>query len=397
MKSYYRVFAEVDLDAICENIQNTRRRIWPGTQIMGIIKADGYGHGAIPVAKAVADGFDAYGVAILEEGAELRRAGFQKPILLLGYTQKPLYPDMIHYDLMPAVFTAEMAKEISKEALRQKKTARIHIKLDTGMGRIGFPVGKETIQQIVEISKLPGIELAGCFSHFSKADERDKAYAKRQLKQFLVMCGQLEKAGVSLPQKHISNSAGILDLPQANLSMVRSGISTYGLYPSKEVDQAALPLKPALSLKSYVSHVKVLEEGCLVGYGGTYRTARPTAVATIPVGYADGYSRELSNQGFVLLHGQRAPVIGRICMDQFMADVTELMEPVREGDLVTLLGSDGSERITAEEIGAMTHSFNYEVVCGIGKRVPRVYRYRGRTAGTCDYYSTAPYAFDLDF
>lgn len=395
MKEYDRVWARIDLDAIRENIRLTRKLLKPETEVMGIIKADGYGHGAIPIARAVGDGFDSYGVAIAEEGAELRQAGFRKPILILGYTPASQYEMVLRHEITPTVFTAEMAEGISEEAVRQKKKAKIHLKIDTGMGRIGFPVSKQSVKEIQTIAKLPGLWVEGCFSHFSKADEEDKSYARWQLSQFQTMCEWLRLAGMEIPKQHISNSAGIMDLPEAQLSMVRSGISTYGLYPSEEVKKERLPLRPALSWYSCVSYVKWLEEGSLVGYGGTYQTERKTRVATIPVGYADGYRRELSNRGRVLLHGKSVPIIGRVCMDQFMVDVTEISELVQVGDTVTLLGRDREAVISAEEIGALTHSFSYEVVCGIGKRVPRVYYDRGEKVGTCDYYDTAEKAFCL--
>ncbi|MFA9465863.1 MAG: alanine racemase [Velocimicrobium sp.] len=394
MKEYYRVKANIDLDAICKNIRETRKIIKPGTKIMGIVKADGYGHGAIPIARALNELVDEYGVAILEEGLELRRAGIQKPILILGYTPVEQQKDMIAYDIMSTVYQYETAEKISKEALRQGKCAKIHIKLDTGMGRIGFQVGRESIEIIKKISQLPGIQIEGIFSHFSKSDETDKAYAMIQLENFLFMVDELEKEGICIPTKHISNSAAIIDMPQANLDMVRSGISTYGLYPSENVEKENLKLYPAMEVKAYVIFVKTVEKGTLIGYNGTYETSRKTVVATVPVGYADGYSRALSNQGRVLINGKSAPIIGRVCMDQFMVDVTEI-EGVKEGDTVTLVGRDGNEFISLEEIGVLANSFNYEAACNFGKRIPRVYYFNAKKVGTCDFYDTAIASFDL--
>ena len=396
MKEYYRIYAEINLDNICENIKRTRKIIHDNTGIMAIIKADGYGHGAVPIAKVLDSLVDAYGISIVEEGIELREAGVTKPILILGYAPEQMYESLIQYDLMPAICDYTMAKKLSQRAVELDKTVKVHIKLDTGMSRIGFRPGEESVKTIVEISKLSNIEIAGMFSHFAKADEEDKTFSKEQLAKFMEMAELVEKAGVSIPMKHISNSAGIIELPEANFDMVRSGISTYGLYPSEEVQKERLPLKPAMSLYAYVTMVKELEEGVPVGYGGTYVTTKRTKVATIPAGYGDGYPRALSNQGRVILHGQYAPIIGRVCMDQFMVDVTHI-EDVKTGDKAVLVGKEGDKTITLEEIGSLSSSFNYEAACDVGKRVPRVYIYQEKKAGTCDYYDTAKKAFNLEF
>ena len=394
MKEYYRINAEINLDNICDNIKNARKIIDKDTKLMGIIKADGYGHGAVPIAKVLNPFVDAYGISIVEEGIELREVGITKPILILGYAPEKMYDEMIAYDMMPAICDYEMAKKISQRCVLLGKTLKVHIKIDTGMSRIGFSLGKESVEQIVAISKLSNIQIDGIFSHFAKADEIDKTFVKEQLVKFMKMVEDLEENGVIIPIKHISNSAGIIDMPEANLDMVRSGILTYGLYPSDEVKKERLPLKPAMSLYAYVTMVKELEEGTPVGYGGSYVTTRRTKVATIPAGYGDGYPRALSNQGKVIIHGQFAPIIGRVCMDQFMVDVTEI-DNVTTGDKAILIGKIGEKEITLEEIGAMSASFNYEAACDVGKRVPRVYIYEGEKVGTCDYYHTAKQAFDL--
>ena len=385
MKEYYRVYADIDLDAIYENVKNAKALLKKDTKMMAIVKADGYGHGAVEVARQIDELVDAYGVAILEEGIELRKAGFTKPILILGYTPKPLYPAMIRYDIATAVFTMEMAKEISDTGVAMHKNANIHIKLDTGMSRIGFAITKESKEIIEQIAKLPGIEIKGCFSHFARMDEKDKTKANEQFAKFTKMVNALEKDGVDLGIRHISNSAGIMEAPEVQMDMVRNGICLYGLYPSEEVQKERLPLKPAMELKAYVSYVKTLEPGVEIGYGGTYTTTKKTRVATIPVGYADGYSRCLSGKGSVLIHGKKAPILGRVCMDQFMVDVTDI-DNVCVGDRVTLFGKDGDSCITIEEISAMAHSFNYEFVCDIGKRIPRVYYRHGKVIETKDYY-----------
>lgn len=385
MKEYYRVYADIDMDAIYENVKNAKALLKKDTKMMAIVKADGYGHGAVEVARQIDELVDAYGVAILEEGIDLRKAGFTKPILILGYTPKPLYPAMIRYDIATAVFTMEMAKEISDTAVAMHKNANIHIKLDTGMSRIGFSITKESKETIEQIAKLPGIEIKGCFSHFARMDEKDKTKANEQFAKFTKMVNALEEDGVDLGIRHISNSAGIMEAPEVQMDMVRNGICLYGLYPSEEVQKERLPLKPAMELKAYVSYVKTLEPGVEIGYGGTYTTTKKTRVATIPVGYADGYPRCLSGKGSVLIHGKKAPILGRVCMDQFMVDVTDI-DNVCIGDRVTLFGKDGDSCITIEEISAMAHSFNYEFVCDIGKRIPRVYYRHGKVIETKDYY-----------
>ncbi len=374
---YFRVTANIDLDAICSNIINTRKLIKNSTKIMAIIKADGYGHGAVPIAKALDGIVDAFGIAILEEGIELRRAGIKKPLLILGYTPKEQFKELVRYDITPTVFQYSTAEELSKEALKQNKTANIHIKLDTGMSRIGYSDKIESIHEIKKIAMLEGIRIEGLFSHFACADETDKTSSRNQLERYLAFIKQLEALGIEIPVKHISNSAGIIDLPEAQLDMVRSGISTYGLYPSEEVNKDRLELKPAMEIKTHVSYVKDVDTGVGVSYGSTYVTAKQTKIATIPVGYGDGYPRILSSKGRILIHGKSAPIIGRICMDQFMVDVTDI-ENVKQGDTVTLIGKDGNEFISVEEIADMAYSFNYELICNVGKRIPRIYYDKGR-------------------
>lgn len=385
MKEYYRVQANIDLSAIYQNVVNAKKLLAPDTKLMAVVKADAYGHGAVEVAKEIDDVADAYGVAILEEGIELRQAGITKPILILGFTPQEQYPAMISYDIDTAVFQLDMAQKLSQTAIRMNKKAKVHIKLDTGMSRIGFSLNEASLDEIIKISKLQGIQIEGCFSHFARMDEKDKTSANKQLKAFCDFVKEIENAGVSLPIKHISNSAGITEAPEAHLDMVRDGISIYGLYPSDEVQKEKLPLIPAMEWKTKVSYVKELDAGTEVGYGGTYTTTKKTAVATIPIGYADGYPRSLSNKGHVLIHGQYAPILGRVCMDQFMVDVTDIAE-VKEGDIVTLFGKDGKEQISVEEISEMAYSFNYEFVCDVGKRVPRVFYRNGEKIGTKDYY-----------
>lgn len=385
IKEYYRVKAEINLDAIHENVANAKALTKPGTQLMAIIKADAYGHGAVMVAHTLEDVADAYGVAILEEGIELRQSGINKPILILGYTPAPLYPAMIKYDIATAVFEYDMAEKMSEAAEKIGKKAKVHIKLDTGMSRIGFKQDDESLEVIKKIAELPGIEIEGCFTHFATMDEKDKTKAMKQFERYMDFVERIEDVGIKIPVKHVSNSAGIIEKQEVNLDMVRDGICVYGMYPSDEVDKTKLKLTPAMEIKSYVSFVKTLEAGVEIGYGGTYITTKQTTVATIPVGYADGYSRALSNRGRVLIKGKSFPIIGRICMDQFMVDISELPE-IKQGDEVTLVGRDGDEYISIEEVADMSYSFNYEFVCDIGKRIPRVYYRHGKVIETKDYY-----------
>lgn len=385
MREYYRVQANINLDAIYQNVMNAKQLLKPETKFMAVIKADGYGHGAVEIAKTIDGQTDAYGVAILEEGIELRKAGITKPILILGFTPEPQYSAMIDYNITTAVFQYDMAAKMSETAVLKGKKAKIHIKLDTGMSRIGFALNEESLACILRIAELPGIQIDGCFSHFARMDEKDKTKAKKQFDDFLAFTQKIEESGIALPVKHISNSAGIIDAPEVQLDMVRDGICLYGLYPSEEVQKERLALIPAMELKAYVSYVKELEAGIEIGYGGTYTTTRKTKVATIPVGYADGYPRCLSGKGRVLIHGESAPIIGRVCMDQFMVDVTDIA-PVKEGDIVTLFGRDGDAMLSVEEVSGMSYSFNYEFVCDVGKRVPRVFYKQGKAVGTRDYY-----------
>ncbi len=375
---YFRVTANINLDAICNNILNTKKLIGNSTKIMAIIKADGYGHGAVPIARALEQiGVDAYGIAIIEEGVELRNAGINKPLLILGYTPKEQYRQLVQYDITQTIFQLCSAEDLSREAIRQNRIANVHIKIDTGMSRIGFSDTEESIENIKKISLLDGININGIYTHFACADESNKTSAHNQLKRFLNFVKRLEQEGIVISVKHISNSAGIIDLPEAKLDMVRSGISTYGLYPSEEVNKEKLPLEPAMEIKTHVSYVKEIDAGIGVSYGSTFITNRKTRIATIPVGYGDGYPRQLSSKGRVLIHGKSAPILGRVCMDQFMVDVTEI-EDVAQGDVVTLLGKDKEEYISVEELANMSYSFNYEFICNVGKRIPRIYSHKGK-------------------
>jgi alanine racemase len=372
--SYYRVQANVDLGAIRHNLLEVRSKLNPDTKLMAIIKADAYGHGAVPLAKAIGDSgkIDAYGVAIIEEAIELRKAGIDKPMLILGYTPKEQYDLVVDYDVAQTVFQYEMAEALSIEAGRQGKTAKIHIKLDTGMTRIGFADTKESIEEIKRIAMLPNLNIEGLFSHFARADETDKSSTLNQMNRYIKFNDLLEQEKIFIPVKHIANSAGIIEFPEAYFNMVRCGIATYGIYPSDVVDHEKMKLIPAMELKTHVIYVKDVPAGVGISYGAIYVTDKTRRIATIPVGYADGYSRNLSNTGKVIIHGQYAPIVGKVCMDQFMVDVSDI-DDVKQGDLVTLLGKDGNAYISAEELALWSHSFAYELVCTVGKRIPRVY------------------------
>ena len=374
MKMHSRIQAEIDLDAMTYNLEHIKKNLAPKTQVIAVLKADGYGHGAVPLARRIQKDPEIWGIAVatVEEGEELRNAGITKPILILGYTYQEDYQKIAKLDFRPAVFKLSMAKELSKAALEAGKTLKIHIKIDTGMTRIGYRDVKKDVPEILEISKLPGLDIEGIFTHFARADEADKTPALVQYEKFQEFIRALEQEGLHIPMKHCSNSAGIIRMQEANLDAVRAGIILYGRYPSKEVEREPVPLKPLMSLRSHIAYIKTVEPGVEISYGGIFTTVRETRVATIPVGYADGYPRGLSNKGSVLIRGKRAPILGRVCMDQFMVDVTEIPE-AEELDQVTLLGKDGEDCNTMEELGELSGRFNYEFACCISKRVPRVY------------------------
>ncbi len=373
-----RVYAQVDLDSICQNIQNAMHKVAPDAKIMAIIKTDAYGHGAVPVARALSEiGTYAFGVATAEEALQLRAAGIQELILILGYVFPDSFDSLLKNNVSLAVFQYETAKALSDRAAALGITAKIHIKVDTGMGRIGFQPNAESLVEIEKIAALENLTVEGIFTHFACADEADKTSAQRQKQTFLGFLNALEARGVQIPIKHMCNSAGIIEFSDSFLNMARSGIMTYGLYPSQEVNKENLELHPALQLKSHVAFVKTVGKDFTVSYGSTYVTQKEkTVIATVPVGYGDGYPRALSNTGRVLIHGQYAPIIGRVCMDQFMVDVTGIPN-VKQGDGVTLVGTDGENSISVEEVADNAYSFNYEFCCGINKRVPRVYLRHG--------------------
>ena len=387
MKRFDRLKAVVSLDAIAHNFAEMKKNIAEGTKMIAVIKADGYGHGAEAIAR-LTDNYSyiwGYAVAIAEEALQLRNAGVEKPILILGLVFEEYFREMVAGDIRLTVCEYETAKKLSREAVRQDKTVHIHIGLDTGMSRIGFADTPESVEEIKKIAALDHLEIEGMFTHFARADETDKTPAADQLNRYLTFAELLEKSGVHIPLKHCSNSAGIIRMKEANLDAVRAGITIYGIYPSNEVERDIVKLEPAMELKSHISYVKDLEPGASISYGGTYTADKKIRVATIPAGYADGYPRTLSNKGWVLIHGQKAPILGRVCMDQFMVNVSDIPD-VKAGDEVTLIGKDGDEFISIETFGDMSGRFSYEFACDISKRVPRVYLKNGKEWGELTFF-----------
>ena len=308
----------------------------------------------------------------MEEAEELRQGGIRKPLLILGYTYEENYEQIAREEFRPAVFKLSMARKLSQAAVKNNTVVNVHIKIDTGMSRIGYRDLETAVPEIMEISRLPGIRIEGLFTHFARADEKKTDPAYVQFRKFQEFQKALEAQGLEIPICHCSNSAGIIRMPEANLNAVRAGVILYGLYPSEDVEKEPVPLKPVMELKSHIAYIKTVEAGVQISYGGTFTTQRETRVATIPVGYADGYARGLSNKGSVLIRGKRAPILGRVCMDQFMVDVTDIPQ-AQELDEVVLLGRSGDEQITMEELGELSGRFNYEFACCISKRVPRIY------------------------
>ncbi len=381
MRHYDRAWAEIDLDAMQFNVASIRKCIDQGTKIIAVIKTDGYGHGASQIAQLLEDERQVWGyaVATAEEAFSLRADGIQKPILILGYTFPYSYGQMISGQVRATVFTCEAAEALSDIAVASGQICRIHIKIDTGMTRIGIHPDDEGVALIRRIAGLPGLEIEGIFTHFATADEADRTKTYHQMTLFREYVDRIERdLGIRIPMRHCSNSAGIVEIPEANMDAVRAGIILYGLWPSDEVQtDGKIQLRPMLSLKSRVVYVKTVPEGQEISYGGTFTTTRDTRVATVCIGYGDGYPRSLSNLGDVIIKGQRVPILGRVCMDQFMIDVTDVRVPVRVGDQVTLIGREGDACITMEELGALSGRFNYELACDIGKRIPRIYKRDG--------------------
>ncbi len=387
MNLYRRAVAEIDLDAILYNVGQMGRHIAAGAKIMAVIKADGYGHGAVPIGKELEplDIVWGYAVATAEEAWILRRNGLEKPILVLGAVFPEQYQGLVGQEIRPTIYSLQQAEGLEEFLSRQGTSLPVHVKIDTGLSRLGFQATEKAAGEVAQIAGMGHIIVEGLFTHFAKSDAKDKSMAISQMEQFGAMQRMLAGYGISIPIAHCSNSAAIIDMPEAHMDLVRAGISLYGMWPSSEVQKENISLRPALSLKSCIVFLKELEQGRAVSYGATYETSGNQRIATIPVGYGDGYPRSLSNRGYVLVHGRRAPICGRICMDQFMVDVTDIPEAA-EGDTVTLVGTDGAETITMEGIGELSGRFNYEFACDLGKRIPRVYKKGGEIVQAKDYF-----------
>jgi len=375
------IWAEIDLAAIAHNVRELRRLIGDKVQLMVAVKANAYGHGAVQVARtALESGADQLGVARVEEGVALRRAGIEAPILILGYSPPDTASDLIEHRLMPTVYALENARAFSAAAAAVNRSIAFHIKVDSGMGRLGVPcdalqldISQQPVAAIKAIIQLPGLEFQGLCTHFATADHGDKTFAHRQFSRFQALVADLEAAGIEIPIKHAANSGAIIDMPETHLDMVRAGISLYGLNPSLEVDLSRIDLRPALSLKARIIHLKTVPAGTRISYGGTWTSPCATTIATIPAGYGDGYSRRLSNRGRMLVNGKRAPIVGRVCMDLTMLDVGHI-DDVKVDDEAVLIGRQGEEEISADEIAGLLGTINYEVVTALMARVERVYK-----------------------
>lgn len=387
MKQYSRVCATIDLSAIEYNFEQMHKKIKADTKMIAVIKADGYGHGALPIAKLMEPKEYLWGFAVAtpEEGFLLRSSGIKKPILLLGFAFPEHYKEMLQKEIRFCIFKKETALLVQELAKSYDTKAYVHFAVDTGMSRIGFKADEDSINIISEISRMSHLELEGIFTHFARADEKTTTPIDEPFRKFVWFTNKIEEKGIAIKYKHCSNSAALIRYPDANMDMVRAGISIYGLYPSDEMEQDSIKLKPAMSILSHISYIKEVEPGTQISYGGTYIAQKKMRIATIPVGYADGYPRQLSGKGYVLIHGKKAEILGRICMDQFMVDVTDIPEAM-EYDEVLLAGKKGIDEISIELLGAMSGRFHYEFICDVTKRVPRVYYYHGKLVYQKDYF-----------
>ncbi len=383
---FTRTWAEINLDNIAHNVKEIQRLVGKRTEIMAVVKADAYGHGVLETVNTIIEnGASRLAVSMLDEAIQLRKIGIDIPILVLSHTNPQRIDELIKYNVTQTVYSHDIAKALSDEAVRQGVKARVHIKIDTGMTRVGFQPGYSAVKAVVEIQKLPGIIVEGIFSHFATADEKDSSYTMHQMALFESIINELNRIGILIPIRHISNSAGILQYPEFSMEMVRPGIILYGIYPSEEVNKEIADLKPAMTLKSSITMVKWVEAETPISYGRKFYTGQKSLIATIPVGYADGYSRLFTGKSRVLVNGQFAPVVGSICMDQCMIDVTEISGEIAIGDEVVLLGRQGNNEITAQELAGHIGTIPYEIVCIIGKRVPRVYFKNGAIVNVLNY------------
>ena len=384
-----RAWAEIDLDAIENNIKEIRRHVGDKPKIMGVVKADGYGHGYLEVAKTLLEnGADSLGVAFLDEAIQLRLCGIDTPILILGNTPSKYAEELIENDIMPNCYTKELAVAMSNAGAKLNKAGKIHIKIDTGMGRVGFrytedeKINKQTVDEIIEISKLPYLEIDGLFTHFAIADDDDDEYTMLQYNRFNTLCSRIREAGVKVPLCHCCNSAALMRFPEFHMDMVRPGIILYGLMPSDFVSKDILNLKPAMSLKAQITNIKTVEKGTSVSYGRKFKTKNnETKIATVPIGYADGYSRILSDKTEMIVKGKKCKQVGNICMDQCMIDVTNVHN-IDKGDEVIIFGREG---VTVDDLAEWLETINYEVSCVIGKRIPRIYTKDGKAVKVLNY------------
>jgi alanine racemase len=379
------VYAEIDLDAIAYNIKNIKKLV-KDKEVIAVVKADCYGHGALDVVPTLLEnGASRLAVAVLTEGIELRNDNIKAPIMILGYTPSYLNEELIKYDLEQTVYDLDYAKELSKTALSLNKKAKIHIAIDTGMGRIGFLPTEKAIDAICKICSLEGLEVIGIFTHFSTSDEKDKEYTNEQFEKFTDLLKKLSNLNIEIPIKHVSNSGAIMDMPETYLDAVRAGIILYGYYPSPEVKKENLSLKPALTLKATITRVQEMDAGMSISYGRTFKTERKSLIATIPIGYADGYSRLLAKNAKVIINGQFAPIVGRICMDQCMIDITDINGDIKVGDEVIILGEQNGLRFNADNFAEIMGTINYEILCMLKYRIPRVYVKNGKIFNVRNY------------
>lgn len=380
---YNRIYARINMDNLRGNILKMKSMIKPDMKVLAVVKADAYGHGAVGVSQRIRDLADYYGVATIDEAMELRNAGITEPILIIGYTDSDDFLKLIEYDITQAVYDVSQCEMLSEIAVAAGTKIKVHLKVDTGMGRIGFSADDAGVKEALKLKALDGLLIEGIFTHYAKADEADKAFSAKQKERFLCFIDGMEAEGVTFAIKHIDNSAGTMELDDNEFDMVRLGIVTYGLYPSEEVDKS-VEIKPVMSLISHISHVKTVKAGTPISYGGTYVADEERRIATVTVGYADGYPRAQSNLGRVIVRGQYAPIVGRVCMDQMMIDVTDIPD-VSVKDEVILIGGTDDKYISVEEVAMYANSFNYELVCHIGRRVPHVYHEDGADTVCVNY------------
>ncbi len=383
---FNRAWAEVNLDNIAHNVKEIRRITDKKTEIMGVVKADAYGHGVMEVAKTlIENGVTRLAVSMLDEAIQLRQNGVDVPILILSYTDPRRAEEIILHDVTQTVFSHDLAEALSEAAVRLDKNIKIHIKIDSGMTRVGFMPGYSAVKNVVRISKFPKIIIEGLFTHFASADENDKSYTNMQFERFMSIVSELNRIGIYIPVKHVCNSAGIIEYPEMHLNMVRPGIVLYGMYPSEEVHKDKIDLRPAMTLKANIILVKEVEADTCISYGRIFKTQHDSKIATLPIGYADGYTRLLTSKGRVLVNGQSVPIVGKICMDQCMIDVTDVEGDVNVGDEAVLFGSQNGNEIKIEDLADKIGTINYEIACIIGKRIPRVYWKDGKLYNVLNY------------